>query len=110
MYAKENYKSEQFPGADGYSPMGSSLDKKVTYTETDPLLVEALRHYFENDPWTSIPGKPSFTVYGCWSGCSEYTITSEWDEIEVVWGKHRRVWDSMSQFFSDLADAHQDVR
>lgn len=43
---------------------------------------------------------------GKWSGYSEYTITSTWDEVHVHHGGVDMHWDDMGAFMRALADAN----
>lgn len=99
--------SENF---DGESPAGSSRDGYVTYHETDEYLIDAIKSMIASKEgqkqWRLVlPGKPEITVHHCWSGYSEYTITSSWDEITVTWGKYSYDFKHVSEFFRALADA-----
>jgi hypothetical protein len=46
-------------------------------------------------------------VHHCWSGYSEYTITSTWDEITIEWGDWKYRWDGMATFFRQLEEAER---
>lgn len=43
---------------------------------------------------------------GKWSGYSEFTITSQWDEVHVHYGDVDLHWNSMGEFISALAEAN----
>lgn len=45
-----------------------------------------------------------FVVSNCWSGYSEYTITSTWDEIEFSIGSHSYHFESMPEFFKAMSE------
>lgn len=91
---------------DGESPSGSGRDGYTIYHETDEYLLTAILAYIshkENDRWLRLKGKPEITVHHCWSGYSEYTITSAWDEISVEWDGRSFYWEHIADFFNDLA-------
>lgn len=95
---------------EGQAPSGAWRDGYETYTETHPELVASIRHLITGNAWAGIPGHPEVTVHKCWSGYSEYTITSEWQEIEIVWGKHRLYYEHISDFFKALSEAVKESR
>lgn len=54
--------------------------------------------------WTTAP--LYLVTEGKWSGYSEYTITSTWDEVHVHHGSVDMHWDDMGAFIRALADAN----
>lgn len=45
-----------------------------------------------------------FILSRCWSGYSEYTVTSEWDEIEFSIGSRTYHFESMPEFFRAMTE------
>lgn len=98
---------------DGTTPSGAGRDGYVTYEETDPILLNAIQKFVMADKeWRETePPYPYYpkdeplllTVHHAWSGWSEYTITSTWDEVTVKWGGFERHFESMSDFLAALA-------
>lgn len=100
---------------DGISPLGSGRDGYVTYTETEDYLVDLIRGFIIQEKglnsynsYLDLPGYPRLTVHNCWSGYSEYTITSTWHEITVEWGIYGVHFASAPEFFKALAGAQSD--
>lgn len=90
------------------SPSGSWRQGYVVYEETNDLLVsgiEALIKQTANEYWICVSGRPKLTVHKCWSGYSEYTVTSEWDEIDIDWDGHHFYFEHLSLFFKALEAA-----
>ncbi|OBJ40260.1 hypothetical protein A5630_25250 [Mycolicibacterium mucogenicum] len=97
-------------GYDGRSPLGSQRMGYTTYTEVDDYLVEAIRKMFQHlsgDRWRYFHGWPVITVSDCWSGYSEYTITSRWDEISIEWDGRGVHYASMGEFFAAALEAEK---
>ena len=105
---------------DGTSPSGNSRDGFTTFQEdADSPLAEAVAKFLikqlgtELSEWErarriseAVKGHPlEFTTHHCWSGYSEYTITSTWDEMSFKWGEFEHHFESMAEFFKALADA-----
>lgn len=94
------------------SPRGSGRTGVVTYEETNDLLVDgifALIKRTDGEYWMSkyeLDSRyPKLTVHKCWSGYSEYTITDQWDEIEIDWGKYHFYFEHLPAFFKALEEA-----
>jgi len=93
--------------SDSPSPVGSWRHAVVTYTETNELLVDGIKAMIAksaDDHWIYLAGHPELTVHKCWSGYSEYTVTSQWDEIAVAWDGHAFYFEHLSEFFKALDD------
>lgn len=93
---------------EGAAPSGANRDAYVTYTEADAYLYDAIRQIIGKKigkHWFSLPGHPVITLHECWSGYSEYTITSTWSEIGIEWGEHSLYYESMGAFFTAAAEA-----
>lgn len=106
----------------GESPLESNRDGYTTYEEPrdSPLgdavtdfLIEHIqsedkqtqsRYRYENTVWNNTKDESLiFTVHKCWSGYSEYTITSTWAEISFKWGPYEHHFPSMGEFFQTLS-------
>lgn len=65
--------------------------------------------------WSLETGKPAYSAPNVvflttdprWSGYSEYTITSTWNEFHVSVGEWEKHWVEGGKFFSDLARGHE---
>lgn len=109
---------------DGESPAGSRRNGYTTYEEpVDSPLARGVRDFLvckirpegrkyfenyidENVVDAAVSGHPLLlTVHECWSGYSEYTITSVWQEIGIEWGTYSHHFESMPDFFRSIADA-----
>lgn len=62
-------------------------------------------------PDKAIRGPIYMTTESCWSGYSEFTITSEWSEIVVTIPEQRwqRRWETVGTFLTELATANGDM-
>lgn len=94
-------------GNESDSPAGSWRHAVVTYTETNELLVDGIKAMIskhKDDYWIYLQGRPELTVHKCWSGYSEYTVTSEWDEIAIDWDGNHFYFEHLSEFFKALEE------
>lgn len=64
---------------------------------------EGVRDYLLDEFTPS--GPLTLTVHHAWSGYSEYTITSTWDEITIEWGDAKIDYPSMAEFFRAVFEA-----
>lgn len=91
------------------APSGSKRQNYVTYVEREDYLVNHIRAYIRMQesgrPYGTpyLRGYPTLTVHRCWDGYSEYTVTSVWDEVEVVWDGYRHYFESTAEFLAALA-------
>lgn len=91
------------------APSGSWRQGYQTKPVTDEYMRKHLRAYInlrqgrQKYDGISLHGTPQMTVHSCWSGYSEYTITNQWDEIEVVWDGHRCYFGNTTAFFKEMA-------
>lgn len=94
--------------SDDPSPAGSWRQGYITYQETEEYLVDHIRGYVYSTlggrrPYLS--GYPTLTIHNCWSGYSEYTITSQWHEIGIEWDGHSFFFESTAEFLKALSEA-----
>jgi len=98
----------------GLTPSGASRNGYAVYTENaDYPLGRAIRDLIADktgEPaWClRLEGDPELTVHYAWSGYSEYTITSTWDEMQIVWDGHELNFDSMPEFFRAVSETWND--
>lgn len=98
----------------GTTPSGAGRDGYEVYTESaDSPLGRAIRDLIIDktgeSPWNiSLEGNPQLTVHHAWSGYSEYTITSTWDEMQINWGDYELNFESMPEFFRAVSEAWAD--
>ena len=84
------------------------LPRVVTQViETGDILHDPIRNLIR----TKVPGHwslaPMYLVTeGRWSGYSDFTVTSTWDEVHVHQGGVDLHWDDMGAFMRSLADAN----
>lgn len=99
-----------------YDEEGRASFGRSTYTEDrNSPLGTAIRQYMVTKfsgkwGWLDLGGDPEITVASMWSGYSEYTITSTWDEISIQWGDHIIEFESMAEFFREIATTQKENR
>lgn len=91
------------------SPSGSQRQGYVTYEETEQYLVDQIRGFIRSKStgYLYLHGYPTLTVHHCWSGYSEYTVTSTWHEVGIEWDGNSYFFESTAEFFKALSEVEE---